>query len=355
MGYDDLGQHYHSIGDLANSMKSYSRMRDHCTTSAHINIMKFRNMNVAIDQRNWMAVQTYVQSIRQTGHKQPDVEKISAKLTAAAGLASLASGNYKEAAREFLNTDSRMAGAKMDDPTDEERFNEVMTPNDIAVYGALCAMASMSREQLQSRVLDNASFRNYLELEPHIRRAISFFVSSKYSSCLSILESYKSDYLLDIYLQQHVETLYSEIRTKAIHQYFIPFSHVTLSAMAAAFATDETTIETELTSMVKKDQLDARIDLVDRVLRARRPNPRNEVLAEALAMAREYERTAHLRILRMEILNAGLEVHKGKKKNQDDGGWFSSTQESSFGNGIGMAGEMFSNMGKNLRSGRMNG
>ena len=317
--------------------------------------MKFRNMNVAIDQRNWMSVQTLVQSIRQTGHKQPDVEKMSAKLTAAAGLASLASGNYKDAARELLNTDSRMASAKMDDPTDEEKFNEVMTPNDIAVYGGLCALATMSREQLQSRVLDNASFRTYLELEPHIRRAISFFISSKYSSCLSILESYKPDFLLDIYLQQHVETIYSEIRTKAIHQYFIPFSHVTLSAMAVAFATDETTIENELTSMIKKEQLDARIDLVDRVLLARKPNPRSKVHADALAMARQYERTAHLRILRMEVLNAGLEVHKGKKKNQDEGGgWFNSALESSFGNGS-MAGDMFSSVGKNLRSARMNG
>ena len=350
MGYDDLGQHYHKIGDLSNSMKAYGRMREHCTTSTQVNIMRFRNLVVAIDQRNWMNVQTTISSIRQTGHKQPDVEKMSAKLTAAAGLANLATANYKEAAREFLNTDARMAGAKLDDQGDEERFNEVMTPNDVAVYGGLCALASLSREQLQSRVLENASFRNYLELEPHIRRAISFFVSGKYSSCLSILESYKSDYLLDIYLQQHVDTLYTEIRTKAICQYFIPFSHVTLSAMAAAFATDETTIENELISMIKRDQLDARIDLVDRVLLARKPNPRNQVHTEALAMAREYERTAHLRILRMEMLNAGLEVHKGKKKTQEEGSsWFGLTPESSFGNG--MVGDMFM-PGRSLRSGR---
>ena len=355
MGHDDLGQHYQKIGDLANASKCFNRMRTECHTQAHLNILKFRTLSVSIDQHNWIAVQTSVQTIRQSGLKQPDMDKVAAKLCAAAGLASLATGNFREAAREFLNTDPRMAGAKLDDPTDEDNFNEVMTPNDVAVYGGLCALSSMPREQLQSRVLENASFRNFLELEPHIRRAITFFIAGKYASCLAILESYKPDYLLDIYLQRHLETIYSEIRTKAIRQYFIPFSHVTFSAMATAFATDEDSIEKELTSMIKRDELDARIDMVNRVLLARKPDPRAKVHADALAMAKEYERTAHLRILRMEMLNAGLEIHKGKKKGLDDGGGlFGTTQENAFGNGI--AGDVLtSNMGKSLRSGLRNG
>ena len=315
--------------------------------------MKLRMLNVSIDQRNWIAVQTNVQSIRQSGQKQAEVEKITAKLSAAMGLANLASGNYREAAREFLNTDPRMATAKMDDPADEESYNEVMTPNDIAVYGGLCALASMSRDDLQKKVLDNASFRNYLELEPHIRRAVSFFVSGKYASCLAILNNYKPDYLLDIYLQQHVDMIYAEVRTKAIRQYFIPFSHVTLAALAAAFDTNEASIEAELTSMIKKEQLDARIDLVDRVLLARKANPRSTVHADALATAKQYERTAHLHLMRMEALNAGLEV-KAKKGRGESSGWFTGgAQDEGLGNG--MAGDMFMSMGKNLRSGLRNG
>jgi 26S proteasome subunit RPN7 len=34
MGNEDLGSHYYRIGDLANAVKAYSRMRDYCTTSA---------------------------------------------------------------------------------------------------------------------------------------------------------------------------------------------------------------------------------------------------------------------------------------------------------------------------------
>ena len=310
MGYDDLGQHYQRIGDLASSNKAYAKMRDFCTTTAHIIIMSMHMINISIQQANWLAVQSNVTRVRNSVSK--DADKNGARLSAAMGISHLALGRFKEAAHEFVEMDPRMAGAKMDDPTDDESYNEVLTPNDVAVYGGLCALASMSREELQRNVLDHRTFRNYLELEPHIRRAISHFVSSKYSACLSILDSYKADYLLDVYLQPHVQEIYFQIRSKAIQQYFIPFSCVTLSALATAFNTDEASIEAELTTMIKRGNLEARLDLVDRVLLAVKKDGRAEVHAKAMATAREYEKTLRLRLLRMQVLNAGLEV-KGPK------------------------------------------
>ena len=332
MGYQDLGCHYHNIGDLANSNKAFSKMRDFCTTNSHIVIMSLHLITLSIDQQNWFAVSSNCCPIRNGGStKYPEAEKQSAKLTAALGVSQLASGNYREAAREFLSVDPRMAQAKMDDPTDDESFNEVLTPNDIAIYGGLCALASMNRDELQRQVLEHKTFRNYLELEPHIRRAISFFVSSKYSACLSILENWKADYLLDIYLHSHLQEIYFLIRSKAIRQYFIPFSCVTLKALLSAFNTDETTIEVELTQMIKRGNLEASIDLVDRVLLAREVDARSKVQAQALATAKDYERTAHLRILRMAVLNAGLDVKAARGQGLNLG---SSQQEDSF-NGIG--------------------
>lgn len=310
--------------------------------------MNMHLINVCIDQHSWFAAQNHVQRIRgQSGsQKYPEAEKNSAKLSAASGLTYMAQAKYKEAAEEFLGTNPRMSQAKLDDLADEESYNEILTPNDVAVYGGLCALASMTREELQKQVLDNSSFRNYLELEPHIRRAISNFVSSKYSACLSILDAYKADYLLDIYLQRHIPQLYYEIRSKAIQQYFIPFSCVTFSALATAFNTDEPSIEFELNQMIKRHSIDARLDLVDRVLLAININSRSEVHAEALATAEEYERTAHLRLLRMGISNAGLEVKTPKGLGNVGSG---SSQDGARWNGG--VGDLLSGEGQSLRSG----
>ena len=322
MGCEDLGQHYYDIGDLPNAIKAYAKEREYVQTQSHIAIVNHHLIQLFIDQANWLSVQSTVQKLRNLSQTPGEAEKAQPKLAVAMGLAQLSTGGFKEAAMSFISTDPRIIGAKLDDFDDIEAYNKIMTPNDIAVYGGLCALASMDRSELQSRVLDNARFRNYLELEPHIRRAISFFVASKYSSCLTILESYKSDYLLDLYLHKHIEDIYFRIRSKAIVQYFVPFSCVTLASLASAFNTDESTIERTLVEMIGAGSLDARIDLENRVLLARQVDERTEVHKEALAMAKEYERTIQLRILRMEIINAGLEIKAPKEQTQLTGNMF---------------------------------
>ena len=105
--------------------------------------------------------------------------------------------------------------------------------------------------------------------------------------------------------------------------------------------------------MIKKQQLDARIDLVDRVLLARKVKPRNNVQKEALDTAKRYDRTAHLRVMRMEVLNAGFEVQSKKGRPQTSNWLTPGMNDEGLGNG--MVGEMFSGVGKSLRSGLRGG
>ena len=317
MGHQDLGKQYQRIGDLTNANKSFSKMYDYMTTNSHLVTMCMYLILVAVDQRNWYSVSMNAQRIWAGGStKYDEAKKQSAKLVSALGLAELAARNYVVAAEHFINTDPRMTQARLGDQSNEEAFNEVLTPNDVATYGALCALASYDRSQLQTKILEHKTFRSYLELEPHLRRAITFFISSKYSACLAILEAWKADYLLDLYLQHCFVEILERVRRKAIQQYFTPFSCVTFNALAQAFDTDEATMEKELTQMIKRGDLDARIDLVDKKLLARKAERKSEVHERALRTAREYERTAHLRMLRMAIVNAGQEVKPTKDKPQ---------------------------------------
>lgn len=255
MGHEDLGNHYYNAGDLANSFKSYSRMRDFCTAPKHILDMSMQIIKVCIEQGNYMSVQSQIMKIRNLTRSNEEEDNLKPKLAAATGLVYLSSGAYRDAARAFLECP----------PTLGSSFNEVISSNDVAIYGGLCALASMDRPTLKTEVLENTDFRNFLELEPHIRRAITFFYSAKYNQCLGILATYKNDYLLDIHLQKHVEEIYDLIRSKSIVQYFVPFSTVTLKAMCEAFATPEEAMERELVGMIESGKLEARIDTQNRV------------------------------------------------------------------------------------------
>ena len=79
-------------------------------------------------------------------------------------------------------------------------FNDIISANDIAVYGGLCALASYDRQELKAKVLSNSSFKSYLELEPHIREMIDAFYHAKYSVCLELLESYRVCFMNQMFL-----------------------------------------------------------------------------------------------------------------------------------------------------------
>ena len=308
MGHDDLGQHYHSVGDLSNAAKAYNGMRQYCISPAHTSIMLLHIIHVSVDQQNWLAVQTNAQKLKALHESDQSARRVAGKVSVALGLAEMASGQYKTAALNFLGADSHLLQARLNDPDDEEAYNEVITPNDVAVYGGLCALVSMDRKQLLSNVLENSTFRSYLEMEPHIRRAINLFCTSKYSQCLEVLETCRSDLLLDIYLYRHVAEMFYQIRSKAITQYFIPYSHVTIASLAKTFHVTEMQMESELIDMIGQGKLDAKLDLEKRVLHSTVVDDREKVQEEALRTANEYYKEAHKRMWRMEVLNAGLEV-----------------------------------------------
>ncbi|KAL2870018.1 COP9 signalosome complex subunit 1 [Aspergillus lucknowensis] len=308
MGNEDLGQHYHRTGDLTAASKAYSRMRDFCTTPSHVASMLFKIISVAIERGEWLSVQSNVQRLRSLQTKQEEQSKNQPKISAALGLSQLHSGSYLDAANSFLATE----------PSLGDSYNDILSSNDVAVYGGLCALASMDRNELQRRVLDNNSFRNFLELEPHIRRAISFFCNSKFRPCLEILDAYRADYLLDIHLQRHVETLYTRIRTKSIQQYLVPFNRVSLESMSKIFVlgnrTDQPSPDSnsafvqELIELIQNGTLDSRIDLEKHVIVSSQGDKRIEVQEAALESLENYIEEAHIRLLRTNIVRAGLEV-----------------------------------------------
>ncbi|KAI1007315.1 COP9 signalosome complex subunit 1 [Podosphaera aphanis] len=311
IGNEDLGKHYQAIGELSKAFDAFSRMRQEASISKHMIDTNRHLIDVAVEQRNWFAVISNIQKMRQSLPSNEDDKSIRPYLCAAEGLASMNSGKYYEAAAIFLNTES-IPG---------QTFNTLLSPNDIAIYGGLCALAMFERKELQSQVLDNTSFRVYLELEPHIRRAITFFVNSRYSACLDILEAYRTDFYLDIHLHKYFDELYCHVRKKCIIQYFSPFSCVTIASLNQAFSAPGESIEMELIKMIERKDLDARIDTQNQLLISAPNNPRHTLQLKTLITAKRYEQEARLKIQHMNITSADLEIKSSRmRQNHAEGG-----------------------------------
>ncbi|XP_050385293.1 COP9 signalosome complex subunit 1 [Argentina anserina] len=301
MGYNDFGDFYYAHGQLGDAFKNYIRTRDYCTTSKHIVHMCMCSILVSIEMGQFTHVASYVGKAEQTPEALDPVTV--AKLQCAAGLANLEAKKYKVAARKFLNTGHELGN----------NYNEVIAPQDIATYGGLCALASFDRSELKNKVIDNLNFRNFLELVPEIREIINDFYSSRYASCLEYLANLKANLLLDIHLHDHLETLYDQIRNKALIQYTHPFVSVDLNMMANAFKTDVAGLEKELEALITDNQVQARIDSHNKILYARHADQRNATFQRALQTGNEFDRDVKSMLLRVNLIKHDINLKQSKK------------------------------------------
>ncbi|KAK3734538.1 hypothetical protein QZH41_010394, partial [Actinostola sp. cb2023] len=274
-GHDDLGDHYFECGDLNNALKCYSRARDYCTSAKHV-------VNMC-----WNVIK------KDRGRNTTTLTK----LKCAAGLAELSSKKYKSAARYFLQAQF--------DNTD---CPELLSANNVAIYGGLCALASFDRQELQKKVLCSSSFKLFLELEPQLRDILYKFNESQYAMCLKLLDDLKDNFMLDVYLAQHVNTLYSQIRKRALVQYFSPYLSADMSKMARAFNTSVPRLEEELSQLILDEQINARIDSHNKVLYAREVDHRSSTFAKALEMGKDYKKRTKALVLRAAILRNQIVV-----------------------------------------------
>jgi len=175
-------------------------------------------------------------------------------------------------------------------------------------------LATFDRVDLKKRVLENTTFKNFLELVPQVRELVSDFYSSRYASCLNYLEQLKSDLLLDLHLHDHVTSLYQQIRSRALVQYFSPFISVDLKTMATAFNTDIAGLEKELSALILQGDIQARIDSHNKILFARHTDQRSSTFQKALKMGDLYQRNTKTMLLRVDLMKHDFVVRPPSKK-----------------------------------------
>lgn len=295
-GHDDLGDHYLSCGELPNALKCYSRARDYCTSGKHVVNMCLNVIKVSIYLQNWSHVLSYVSKAECT----PDVsdgQAVQTRLKCAAGLADLATKKYKAAAKHFLQANF-----------DHCDFPDMLSSNNVAVYGGLCALATFDRQELQKNVISSASFKLFLELEPQIRDIVFKFYESKYAQCLKLLNEMRDNLLLDMYLAPHVNALYTQIRNRALIQYFSPYLSADMRKMSEAFNCSISALENEIMVLILDGQIQARIDSHNKILYAKDADQRCSTFEKAINVGKEYQRRTRMLILRTAMLKNQIHV-----------------------------------------------
>jgi COP9 signalosome complex subunit 1 len=289
----DLGECQLRQGQYSKAGLTFLRSRDYCTNAQHTVQMCLGVVRASVFGGTFGTVHSYVAKARVSieGARAGAEAEAMAKLDALSGLAELAAEDFTGAARTFQRVGLELGSSP----------SEVLACEDVALYGGLLAMATQSREQLRANVLASPSFRATLETAPQVREALGDFVASRYVRLFESLAQIEAAARCDIYLAKHLPKLMRMVRSRALKQYVSPFSSVDLTRMAEAFRVTPEQLEADLVELILDGQLEAKIDRQSRFLLLASNDPREAVLARALALGKHFGYEAQNAVLRFNI------------------------------------------------------
>jgi len=310
MAYGDLGDFQYSKGNLEEALRNYLKMRDYCISSQQITDMCLKVIQCAIILGNYSLVESYVQKAEQT----PDIstdEKTQAKLQCALGLAHLSKKKLKAAAERFLQVSFAL----------QDSFNEIIAPEDVSTYGAICALATFDRKELKRKLLDNKAFKEFLELTPNIRELVMDFYFCRYGKFFERLQRTEPDWRLDLYFYSIVDVIMECIRDKALVQYVTPYTCVYLDEMAKVFCTDVVHLQDELAKLITSHQIEARIDSHRKILYATKEKRNSgDVWNDTIMRCNRFVDQAESMLLHLKMLKHRLSIRvaSGMEQQQQD-------------------------------------
>lgn len=305
--HDDLGDFYHKCGKLQLARGEYVKTRDYCALAKYKLQMCMKVITVSVEDADFAHVENHYIMAENTPEADRNSPALS-KMRACAGLALLVRGSYAQSAARFLDTCKEKSEDRI--ATLAKEFGDVMSLEDVATYGSLCALATLDRAALTRMVINRQEFRNLLELVPDVREMVYDFYNTRYTRCLQTMEKIKPDLLYDIHLgrDDHVSILYRLIRRRAIVQYVSPFVSADLVRMSKVFNTTSGELMNELLVLIETDAISARIDTQGQALHAKRRNPRLEAITTALAKGQDSFDDAEALLLRMTLLQNNLQI-----------------------------------------------
>lgn len=212
-------------------------------------------------------VKKNLQTAREEMEKGGDWERRN-KLKVFEGVDLMLTRNFNEASKLFL-------GVLATFPT-----CALLTFEKFIFYSCLLALLCCDRQTLKEQVvlappvLEGA--------DDDMKGLLNAFYSAKYKDFMTYLVPVAKRVKRDIYLSRHYYYFIRSIRLRAYKQFLEPYKTVTISNMALAFGVSPQFIEEEVSGFVASGKLGCRIDRVNGVIEASRPDERSQLYLQTI-------------------------------------------------------------------------
>jgi COP9 signalosome complex subunit 1 len=293
--YHEYAIFLYDCGELAELQKVLYRIREYCSTAKQASTTSLLGVAASMD-----SLQHYLSTPHiARGELDTNVENIS-KFKAASALVDLKDRRYKNAARKFLDTGSALGSS----------FSNVIAPEDIAVYGTICALATLERSVLKKDLLEcqNTGIKSFIDLVPSMRTLVQDYFALKFHDCLHLLESLRPTFRFDIHFGHHYDDLVRMITERFVIQYFSPYQTVDLRKMAVAVGMEMAELEKFVSRLITEGSLPARIDSANLILRRNEFDERQQTMQKVLAVTEKHTEEMRSSVLRLSVMRHNFKI-----------------------------------------------
>jgi COP9 signalosome complex subunit 1 len=320
---NEIGHFLVKEGNLLDGLKAYQQNKDYSSTAEHTLEFQKNMMACAMALGNWTSATNCATKLRKIissltssspSEMSDEVNKsIMAGTAATQGIVELQRGNYRSAANWFLQTGNGLISTSNTSSNSTlTSFSNIVSLEDIALYGSLCSLASFERNELDSVVLRDDRFRDVLDMYPKYKNMLIAFHESKYELGFQYLSSLNIKCANDIHLSLHYIILKNDIRCRVILQYFKPYLSVSLQVMANALATTVDELENECARLINEKKLLARIDSQKKVLKSKESDQRTATYQKVMNAGDTFIKNMHSQLLSLSLIQHKF-VHRTNK------------------------------------------
>lgn len=152
---------------------------------------------------------------------------------------------------------------------------ELMTFEQLVLYTVVTGILSLSRVELQEKVVECAEVRSTAGNIPFLNDLMNGIYECRYKAFFQAIVNIDNSLILNRYLSRHMKYIVREFRVLAYSQYLESYRSVTLASSAKAFGVSIEFLDKELARFIASGRLNAKIDKCAGIVETNRPDAKN--------------------------------------------------------------------------------
>jgi len=175
----------------------------------------------------------------------------------------------------LMSRDFKLASLRLLETVATFTCYELHTHADFVFYAVISSMLSLDRPTLQEKVVKAPDVLAVIALTPNLKEFVSSLSECNYRTFFEAMVELYPMMQANQFLYKYCDYAIREFRVLAYNQYLASYKSVKMATMASSFGVSVEFLDKELSKFISVKRVAAKIDKVDGIIEANRPDSKN--------------------------------------------------------------------------------